>query len=48
MNKKISKRMSKKMNKHMKMSKNRVICYDSCKFKVKIEEKKVSHNTKRE
>jgi hypothetical protein len=29
------------------MSKNRVISYDSCKFKVKIEKEKVSHNTKR-
>jgi len=55
MNKKMNKRMSKRMSKHKKMSKNRVISYDSCKFKVKIDEKKevnidekkVSHNTKR-
>lgn len=51
----MNKRMSKRMSKHKKMSKNRVISYDSCKFKVKIDEKKevnidekkVSHNTKR-
>jgi hypothetical protein len=46
MNKKMNKRMSKRMSKHKKMSKNRVISYDSCKFKVKIDGKKVSHEVK--